>query len=450
MDRHIFREYDVRGIVDEDLTDSDVALLAKAMGTFLRRRGRKRITLGRDCRLSSEGFRDLMAEGLTKCGLDVLDLGVCPTPLLYFSIRHFETDGGVMITASHNPPHYNGFKVCDGPDTIFGADIMGLYDLAKAGDFETGSGGLATEDVIGPYTEYVKQNITLTRPLKIALDGGNAVAGPVGLPLLRDLGVEVTPLYCEMDGTFPNHEPDPTVPDNVRDMIRTVTDQKLDCGIGYDGDGDRIGVVDENGRIIFGDMLLLIFAREILKKNPGATFVGEVKCSQFLYDDIKARGGNPIMWRTGHSLIKNKMKEVKAALAGEMSGHMFFADRYFGYDDAIYASARLLEILSATDQPLSSLLADVPERYTTPEIRVECPDDIKFAVVEKIASIARARGLEFIDVDGVRLTFPDGWGLVRASNTQPVLVMRFEAPTEERAHEIRDLVEELIAEAKAS
>jgi phosphomannomutase/phosphoglucomutase len=448
MDRHIFREYDIRGVVDQDLTEADVSLLSRAIGTFLKRRGRNRITLGRDCRLSSEGYRDLMVEGLTGCGLQVLDLGVCPTPLLYFSIRHFKTDGGVMITASHNPPIYNGFKVCDGPDTIFGAEIMGLYDLAMSGDFETGPGGLTSEDVIGPYLEFVKQNVKLARPLKIALDGGNAVAGPVGLPLLRALGAEVTPLYCEMDGTFPNHPPDPTVPDNVKDMIRTVLDNKLDCGIGYDGDGDRIGVADEHGHIIYGDMLLLIFAREILRTNPGATFVSEVKASQFLYDDITAKGGRAIMWRTGHSLIKAKMKEVHASLAGEMSGHMFFADRYYGYDDAIYSSARLLEILSATDRPLSSFLADVPVRFTTPEIRVECPDEIKFKVVDKVAALARARGLEFIDVDGVRLTFPDAWGLVRASNTQPVLVLRFEAPTEARAHEIRELVEELIAEAK--
>ncbi len=448
MDRHIFREYDIRGVVDQDLTEADVSLLSRAIGTFLKRRGRNRITLGRDCRLSSEGFRDLMVEGLTASGLEVLDLGVCPTPLLYFSIRHFQTDGGVMITASHNPPIYNGFKVCDGPDTIFGADIMGLYDLAQSGDFENGRGGLTIEDVIGPYLEFVTKDVKLSRPLKIALDGGNAVAGPVGLPLLKALGAEVTPLYCEMDGTFPNHPPDPTVPDNVKDMIKTVLDDGLDCGIGYDGDGDRIGVADEHGNIIFGDMLLLIFAREILRTNPGATFVSEVKASQFLYDDITAKGGRAIMWRTGHSLIKAKMKEVHASLAGEMSGHMFFADRYYGYDDAIYSSARLLEILSATDRPLSSFLADVPVRFSTPEIRVECPDEIKFKVVDKVAAIARARGLEFIDVDGVRLTFPDAWGLVRASNTQPVLVLRFEAPTEERAHAIRVLVESLIEEAK--
>ncbi|HYA02678.1 MAG TPA: phosphomannomutase/phosphoglucomutase, partial [Syntrophobacteria bacterium] len=366
--------------------------------------------------------------------------GICPTPVFYFSLRHLSLEGGVMITASHNPPEYNGFKICNGPDTIFGSEIQELRRLVERGEFAAGRGRLKFADVVSPYREYILATVRLERRLRIGLDTGNAVGGPVALPLLRSLGCEVHDLYCEPDGTFPNHEPDPTVLENLRDLTALVRREGLDVGIAYDGDCDRIGVVDERGRVIFGDRLLIIFAREILTRRPETTFVSEVKCSKTLYDDIQKRGGTAIMWKAGHSLIKSKMREVNAVLAGEMSGHMFFADRYFGYDDAIYASCRLLEILAATDKTIAELLDGVPETVVTPEIRVDCPDEIKFSLVDKVREHLR-QSHQIIDVDGVRVLFDRGWGLVRASNTQPALVLRFEAETEEALDRYRETVE---------
>jgi len=447
MQANIFREYDIRGVVDEDITERDVMLLGRAIGTYMEAHQVKRITLGRDCRLSSPKFRDLMVEGLTSTGRQVLDVGVCPTPVLYFSVWHYEAEGGVMITASHNPPQYNGFKVLIGKTTIFGQEIKKLYDIIQKGEFAKGQGRAEQKEIIAPYIDYVCQNIHLKRPLSLAVDGGNGTGGPVALPIMQRLGIDATPLYCEMDGTFPNHEPDPTVPKNLTELIAAVKEKKLAAGVAYDGDSDRIGVVDEKGQIIYGDMLLAIFARSIVKDNPGATFLGEVKCSKNLFDDIRNHGGKALMWRTGHSLIKQKMLETGALLAGEMSGHMFFKHRWFGFDDGIYASLRLAELLSATDRPLSTWLADLPPVVNTPEIRVDCADDIKFAVVDKVKGILAPK-YEVIDVDGVRVTFPDGWGLVRASNTQPVLVLRFEAHSQKRLEEIRELVEGAIKKAK--
>lgn len=448
MDPRSFREYDIRGLVDKEIQDGDVIALGKTFGTYMARQGKSRIVVGRDCRLSSKRYRDLLLEGLLATGMDVVDLGVCPTPLLYFSLRHLEREGGVMITASHNPPEYNGFKICNGYDTISGSEIQKLREMMEAGDFVPGSGTWSSVDIVPPYMEFILSDIKIPRKLRVGLDAGNSVGGPVALPLLRRLGLEVHPLYCDMDGTFPNHEPDPTVVENLKDLIALVKDRRLDVGIAYDGDCDRLGVVDHQGEIVYGDKLMIIFAREILSRKPGATFIAEVKCSKTLYDDIEKNGGRVIMWRTGHSLIKAKMKEVQAELAGEMSGHMFFKDRYFGFDDGIYASCRLLEILATTGKRIPELLEGVPHTVTTPEIRVPCPDDEKFHVVERAAALFRAQGLEVIDVDGARIVFPDGWGLVRASNTQPVLVLRYEAETEERLQEIRKLVEETIEKAK--
>ncbi|MBW2017274.1 MAG: phosphomannomutase/phosphoglucomutase, partial [Deltaproteobacteria bacterium] len=396
--------------------------------------------VGRDCRLSSPKIRDALVKGLLDSGTRVIDIGVCPTPLLYFAIRHLEADGGLMITASHNPPEYNGFKVCLGPDTIFGEEIQEFRRLLERGTLREGKGSVETYDIITPYQDYLARNITLERPVKVALDAGNGTGGVVAGPILRRLGCDPVELFFEMDGRFPNHQPDPTVPKNMETLIRTVLDQGLEAGIGFDGDADRIGVVDDKGRIIWGDMLVVLFSREILKEIPGATFIGEVKCSQNMYNDIRSHGGRAIMWKTGHSLIKKKLREEKAVLAGEMSGHLFFADRYFGYDDAIYAACRLLELLSRNREPLSRCLADLPEVYNTPEIRVECPEDKKFKLVEKVKE-ELAKDHEIIDVDGVRVLFPDGWGLLRASNTGPILVLRFEAQSEERLQEIRSLVE---------
>jgi phosphomannomutase/phosphoglucomutase len=345
-----------------------------------------------------------------------------------------------MVTASHNPAEYNGFKLSLGTQSIHGEQIQEIRRIIEKGVFAEGEGSQAAADAVTPYQAYLKENITIERPLRVGVDAGNGTAGVVAVPAMRAYGCEVHDLYCEMDGTFPNHEADPTVAANLRELIELVQKEKLDLGIGFDGDGDRIGVVDEQGRIIYGDKLMIIFAREILTRRPGVTFVSEVKCSKTMYDDIEAHGGRAIMWKTGHSLIKAKMKEEDAALAGEMSGHIFFADRYFGFDDATYAALRLLEILSRGDQKLSALLADVPPTFTTPEIRVECPDDIKFDVVRRVTETFK-KSYEVIDIDGMRVVFDDGWGLVRASNTQPALVLRFEALSEARLAEIRELVE---------
>ncbi|MDY6831206.1 MAG: phosphomannomutase/phosphoglucomutase [Thermodesulfobacteriota bacterium] len=447
MDAKIFREYDIRGVAGTDLTEADVLLIGKAAGTYLRNHGKSFVAVGRDCRLTSPSYAEKIIEGLRSTGCDVLELGICPTPVFYFAIHHFKTGGGVMITASHNPPEYNGFKLCIDLDSIHGKDILQLKKIIDAKDFVAGSGSLESADPVAPYRQYVESNISLSRKLRVGVDAGNGTAGVVAVPVLKALGCEVHDIYCDMDGTFPNHEADPTVLKNMTDLIAMVREKKLDVGIGYDGDGDRIGVVDENGDIVYGDKLIILFAREILSRKPGAVFVSEVKCSKVMYDDIEKHGGRPIMWKTGHSLIKAKMKEEKAALAGEMSGHIFFADRYLGYDDAVYASCRLLELIADAGKPISSLLSDIPKTFTTPEIRVECPDDKKFDLVKRVTEHFR-KTHKVVDIDGVRVLFDDGWGLVRASNTQPALVMRFEAMSEDRLAEIRKLVEDAVERFK--
>ncbi len=451
LNSHIFREYDIRGVAGRDLTEATAERIGRAVGTFQQDRGKRRITLGRDCRLSSPALHDAFLAGALATGLDVVDVGVCPTPLLYFSIRHHGADGGVMITGSHNPPEDNGFKVCVGPDTIHGKDIRRLYEIAESGAFRSGKGAVEHRTIVPEYQDFVASNVRIARSLRVVVDGGNGTGGVVAAPLLRRMGVEVVEMYCEMDGRFPNHHPDPTVEENTAELRRAVLERRADVGIAYDGDADRIGVIDDRGGTIWGDMLLVVLAREVLSRRPGAVIISEVKASQTLYDEIAARGGRPIMWKTGHSLIKEKMKEEGAALAGEMSGHIFFADRWFGFDDAIYASCRLLEILAASDQPLSAMLADLPPTHATPEIRVPCPDDEKFRLVERLRDRLPdiAPEARVIDVDGVRAVFPDGWGLVRASNTGPVLVLRFEARTPERLQALRDLFERAILELRA-
>ena len=442
----IYREYDIRGVVDKDLTSAIVKKLGQGFGTSMIQHSKLNLVVGRDGRLSSKSFADALTEGLVSTGCDVTDIGLCPTPVYYFSIFHLDKEGGMMVTGSHNPPEFNGFKVSVGKHTIFGEEIQSLGRLIEEGKFASGKGSLGREEIIRPYQDYVKKNIYLEKRMRVVIDAGNGTAGPVAGPLLKDLGCELEELYCEVDGRFPNHFPDPTIPGNLKDLIDRVRKTRADVGIGYDGDADRIGVVDDQGNILWGDQLMILFSREILKVRKEATFVAEVKCSQNLYHDIEKHGGKAIMWRTGHSLIEEKIREEKAALGGEMSGHIFFADRYFGYDDAIYASCRLIELLSKTDQKLSRLLSDVPKTFITPEIRVECPDEIKFKVVD-IAKEALRKDYPVIDVDGVRVKFEDGWGLVRASNTQPVLVLRFEALTQDRLDEIRGLVEKKVQEA---
>lgn len=448
MNTQIFREYDIRGVADRDLTDPVVRGIGRALGTLCAERNKRRIVVGRDCRLSSQRLRDALIEGLVDTGRHVIEIEVGPTPLLYFAVHYLDADGGVMITGSHNPPEDNGFKILVGKDTVHGADIRAIGERVQKGQWTPAAGGhIEKKSVSGAYIAFMKGNIRLARTdIPFVVDAGNGAAGPLAIATMHALGLQPEALYCEMDGRFPNHHPDPTVPENLQDLIRRVRESGAEVGIAYDGDADRLGAVDASGEIIWGDKLLIVFARSILARRPGAAILGEVKCSQTLYDDIAKHGGRPILWKTGHSLIKAKMKEESALLAGEMSGHLFFADRYFGYDDAIYASLRLLEILAERRQTLRELLADVPHTEVTPEIRVHCPDEVKFEVVRRVLEHYRPTH-DVIDVDGARIHFGDGWGLVRASNTQPVLVLRFEAQTAERRDQIRAEVERVVANA---
>ena len=452
----IFREYDIRGVAERDFPDAFVADLGRAIGTFLVEGGAREITVGRDCRLSSPRIHGRLREGILSTGLDVVDVGIVHSPGLYFSVFHLAVDGGVMVTASHNPSEDNGFKIVQGRSTIHGEAIQRLRQIVESRRFQVGSrpGRVRDHDILGDYVPYVAGNITLgPRRFKVVVDGGNGTGGLSALPILARLGIETEALYCEPDGRFPNHHPDPTVPKNMADLAARVQATGAELGIALDGDADRIGAVDGRGRIIWGDQLVMLFAREILARCPGATFVSEVKCSQALYDEVERLGGRAIMWKVGHSLIKVKMKQEGAALAGEMSGHMFFADRWFGFDDAVYAGMRLVELLTHSGQTLAELYDTLPVLHNTPEIRMECPDDIKFEVVRRAVAFFRA-GYPVVDIDGARVTFPGGWGLVRASNTGPVLVLRFEADTAARLVEIQDLVEtrlrSIIADVKAS
>lgn len=443
----IFREYDIRGIVGQDLDESVVETLGRAMGTYFLGRGKKDIVLGRDCRLSSPAFAGALTRGLLATGCDVTDLGIIPTPILYFGIFYKKKEAGVMITGSHNPPEHNGFKMMAGEETLYGPDIQEVYGIIEAGTFAEGRGRASAYDLVPEYTDYILGHVKIEKRLKVVVDAGNGTGGVVAVPLIRKLGCDVVELYCDMDGHFPNHHPDPTLPEAMRDLIRTVLTTKADLGIGYDGDGDRIGVVDDKGGLIWGDQLMVIFARDILPSHPGAPIISEVKASKVLYDEIARLGGKPIMWKTGHSLIKKKIKEEKALLAGEMSGHIFFADRWFGFDDAIYASARLIEILSRSEMKLAAMLSDLPKTFTTPEIRVYASDEVKFRIVDEVRA-ELAKKYPVIDIDGVRALFPKGWGLVRPSNTQALLVLRFEGETEADLEaiqkEVRGVLEKVI------
>lgn len=446
----IFREYDIRGLAEKEFSRDFALLLGKAHGSAVAAKGGCRVAVGRDCRATSDAYAEAVIAGLMSAGLQVYDVGICPTPLLYFSLFHLDLDGGIMVTASHNTAEYNGFKICMGKDTIYGEEVQALRARMERDEFAAKAGGKVERyEIIPPYEKHVLSDIpNLARPLKIVVDAGSGVGGPVAPPIFRRLGCTVWEIACEMDGRFPIHHPDPTVPENLQLLIEKVRDEKADLGIAYDGDADRIGAVDEQGKIIWGDELLVLFARDVLKRNPQAVIISEVKCSQRLYDDIAKNNGLPIMWKAGHSLLKAKMKETHALLAGEMTGHMFFKERYFGYDDAIYASMRLLEIIANSGKSLSALLADLPKAVSTPELRVDCPDDQKFAIAAKATEYFRQR-YDVIDIDGVRIKFSDGWGLIRASNTQPALVLRFEASSEEKLKEYRDLVENQLKEFTA-
>lgn len=527
LNPQIFREYDVRGVVGRDLTPESVEWLGKAFGTYLRERGFNRAVIGGDCRISTgiiseetpnakelkhicctpdkkeakkkdvnifdclfdnpddikqegdkedqeiqtDGLMSAMARGLTSTGIDLIDVGIVPTPVLYFSMFALGVDAGVMVTGSHNPPEFNGFKLCANKVAIYGEEIKKVAKIADEGRFVQGEGKITTHDIIPTYRQRLLSFARLgPRNLKVVVDAGNGCGGFVAVPLLEELGkstryegthvygasgryrgyaipvvieesrIKVIPLFCDMDGRFPNHHPDPTILSNLEALRREVIDKNADIGIAFDGDADRLGVVTDTGEVIYGDMILLILARALLSEEPGAEIVSEVKCSQSLFDGIEKAGGKPVMWKVGHSLIKAKMAEDGALLGGEMSGHIFFRHRYYGYDDAIYAAVRLLEVLSNHFGPVGSLLADVPKMTATPEIRIACPDEIKFDVVGKVTSSFKEKGYRVIDVDGARVIFDDGWGLVRASNTQPVLVLRFEAKSEKALEEIKRVV----------
>lgn len=458
MNRHIFREYDIRGVADRDLTDAVVVQLGRGFASMMQGKagGAPRIAVGRDCRLSGPRLSAALIRGLREGGAHVVDVGVGPTPKLYFSVFHLDADAGIMVTGSHNPPDENGFKMMRGKASFFGPDIQELRRRMEADDVRVAGrpeGSLESADVDEAYLVAMTRDLRMGNvPCSVVLDAGNGAGGPLGKAVLERAGFKPATLFCDMDGTFPNHHPDPTVPKNLVALVEEVKRTGARVGLAYDGDADRLGAVDDQGNIVWGDKLLILFARALLKERPGTAVIGEVKCSQTLYDDIAKHGGRPIMWKTGHSLIKTKMKEEHALLAGEMSGHLFFGDRYFGFDDALYAGLRLLEILTNDSRTLGQMLADVPHTYSTPELRVDCPDGQKFDVVRTVLEKARSRGLSVSDVDGARISFgtasDPAWGLVRASNTGPILVLRFEATTEARLAEVRADVEAMVTEAR--
>ncbi|RPH92743.1 phosphomannomutase/phosphoglucomutase [candidate division KSB1 bacterium] len=435
----IFREYDIRGLVETDLTTPDVREIGKGLGTFLKRQGAKRFTVGRDGRLSSERIANDLKEGLVSTGLEITDVGQCPTPVLYFSAPHLSMDGGVMITGSHNPPEFNGIKTALGKTAVYGQQIQEIRSLIERNDYEKASPlPVKSYAILDPYVEFLSKNLKFDRAVRVGMDSGNGVGGSVAPKIFRALGATVFDLYSEVDGRFPNHHPDPTVEKNLTALKKLVAEKNLEVGVGFDGDADRLGAIDQNGKVIWGDQLMTLFARDIVREHPGATVIADVKSSDHFFADVKKHGGNPIMWKTGHALIKNKLWTEKALLAGEMSGHFFFADRYFGFDDGIYAAGRLVEIVSRLGHTLSEELSDLPKAFNTPEIRVDCPDDVKFGLVDKVKAEFKKKGYETVDIDGVRVRFKDGWGLARASNTQPTLVLRFEANSPEGLSRIED------------
>ena len=477
----IFRSYDIRGIAGRDLNEEGAKAIGRAFGTILRASDgdstRRSVAVGRDVRQSSPSLAEAVIEGIVATGLDIVDLGIVPTPLVYFYLFQHESNGGVVVTGSHNPPEFNGFKICRGQQTLYDKGIQEIRKIVEEGVFyqSTKRGKRGEFDAIPSYLDFLKTQFQrlrssdpMKRPIRIVVDAGNGTAALVAPDLLRTLGYDVVELYCEPDGRFPHHHPDPTVPDNLADLQSVVRDVQADLGVAYDGDADRLGVVDERGEIVWGDRVLTLYARQVLKEKAGAICIGDVKCSQLFFDDVKIRGGIPLMWRTGHSLIKAKMRETGALLAGEMSGHFFFADRYYGFDDALYATCRLLEVLDAAREVdsqvrLSQLLEDLPTWVATPEIRIFCPDEDKHAIVHRLAERISAqleRGdmpaelhgevEDAVTVDGLRLVGRHGWGLIRASNTEPALILRFEAASRERMERLRTFFEEQVVAAQES
>lgn len=445
LSEHIFREYDIRGVVDEDLTGDIPEWIGRAFGSELRAghggRTGLRVAVGHDNRPSSPELAGKVTDGLRRSGVDVVFVGTVPTPVLYWTVERLGTDGGIQITGSHNPPEYNGFKMLADGKAFYGSAIQRLKERIRGQTFASGDGVLEERDVLGDYADDLAARFDLMRPVKAVVDCGNGVGSLVAVELLERIGAEVIPLYCESDGTFPNHHPDPTVDEYIADLRERVRTEGADVGIGFDGDADRIGAVDENGAIVRGDLVLLLFALDILEQEgPGQTLVFDVKCSQAVPEVLSARGGNPVMWKTGHSLIKEKMKETGAPLAGELSGHICFADDYYGFDDATYAACRLVDLLARSERPLSAMTAEFPAYVSTPEIRVDVAEEEKFDIVAR-AVAAFSEDHEVIDVDGVRVLFDGGWGLLRASNTQPVLVLRYEARSQAQLEAIEQTME---------
>jgi phosphomannomutase/phosphoglucomutase len=447
LSRTIFREYDIRGVTGTDLTPEVAYAVGRAYAAFIARKGAEgEIAVGRDNRPSGTALHAELVRGLLESGFDVVDIGVVPTPVSYWAQRNLGSAGGIQITGSHNPPEFNGFKLGLDNHSLHGSDIQEIYELAAAGDFRDGRGTLRQEDVIGRYVADVAERTgRISRPVKCVVDCGNGAGAIVAGRLFEAIGLQPRILFGESDGTFPNHHPDPTVPENLEDLIRAVKEDGAEIGIAFDGDADRIGVVDEDGHIIWGDHILIIYARDVLARTgKGQSIIFDVKCSQALPEEVEKAGGKPLMWKTGHSLIKDKMHEMHAPIAGEMSGHMFFTEGWYGFDDAMYGACRLLRIVADTGLTVKQMMADVPKFVSTPEIRVDCPDEKKFAIVDSakkhFSAIHRV-----IDVDGVRVLFGDGWGLIRASNTQPVLVMRFEARTQADLDAIRSEMEAWLA-----
>lgn len=447
IDASIFRAYDIRGIVGKSLTPELVRDIGQVLGSIVLEKGDKSIAMGRDGRLSGPSLSEALRAGLLASGCNVIDLGVVPTPLLYYATHIFETSSGVMLTGSHNPGEYNGLKMVVAGHTTSEQEIQEILQRIRDQDWREGKGECTETEIIGRYINHVAHDVKLTRPLKIVVDCGNSVPGLVAPSLFREMGCEVHELFCELDGEFPNHHPDPSQTENLQDLIKAVRDTKADVGLAFDGDGDRLGVVTSQGEVIWPDRQLMLFATDILKRHPGAKIIYDVKCTSHLATVINGLGGFPIMWKTGHSLIKSKLAETQALLAGEMSGHIFIKDRWFGFDDAIYAGARLLEILAGDVRDSHELFNTIPNSVNTPELKVYVSDSEKFQLMSKLIESANFKtASDILTIDGLRVNFADGWGLVRPSNTTPCLVLRFEAESEPVLAKIQNLFRDLLLE----
>ncbi len=447
FNRNIFREYDIRGIFEKDLKGEFPYYLGKSFGSHVRVAGKRKVCVGGDNRSTTPGIKEKLITGIVETGCEVMDIGIVPTPVLYFAVHRYQWDAGVMVTASHNPPEYNGFKLVVGKRSLYGQKIQAIADRMESSDFQTGTGKVFQKDVLGEYISFLTGMFSFKKKFRIGVDTGNGTLGMTLLKILNSYNIDVYPLYIESDPSFPNHLPDPLVVDNLKDLIKIVRVHNLDAGFAYDGDGDRLGVIDDKGEILWGDRLMILYAREVLSHRQDAPIIFDVKCSRCLEEEIRKAGGKPIMWKTGHSLIEEKLHEENAPLAGELSGHLYFADEYYGYDDAVYASLRLLRIMDNAGMKLSSLLSGIKEYFTSPEIRISVPDDKKFILVEKIKAFYREK-YDIAEIDGVKVYFPDGWALARASNTQPAIVVRVEAETQSSLDTIQQMFLSKISEIR--